>query len=145
MRRRLGLLAVLVAALALLSVWHLGGLSNRLDAIDHLTKTMTQRAAQPQYIRIRGAYPDDRTLLVYRAPGEPADAWIARARRKALDGTVLQGAGEVEEKTTTVTWQGITFEIVTRRGTDENGDPESMDEWCKRHEEAVEAWQEKHQ
>jgi len=144
MKLRLWLLLALGVASLVYGLRNLKGLNNRIDKIDGLTNAMHEFTARPQYIRILGAPEEDRALLVYRAPGESVEDWVARARRRAVGEIALDEEGRVEEKTTTVTWNGITFQIVTTRGTQPNGNPEDKDEWCKRHEEAVEAWQAKH-
>ncbi|MGB5735306.1 MAG: hypothetical protein WBM40_12790 [Thiohalocapsa sp.] len=109
-----------------------------------MTDSINRSFGHAQYIRIVGAQEDDRTLLIYRAPGESLQAWIGRARARASGQLTLDADGKIEEKVTTVTWEGITFQIVTRRGVDEEGNPEDEQKWCARHDEAVAAWNERH-
>lgn len=136
MTRRYWLIVLACLAVTLLLFWRVDVLTQHIARLYRYTSTTMQRHEPQQYLRIVPTHASDRTILVYRSPGESMEAWLSRAR-DLVDGKVsLDGDGLVEEKTTVWVSGGITFQLVTRRGEDED-----MEKWCARHDEAVKAAQ----
>jgi len=118
--------AILLAALA--ATW---GLWNDVEALLGGVARLEHKMDRPQTVTIRPCPPDERIVVVVRAPGQMGTDWAQMAYRYATDRT-WRGNAAILDKTTLWVWEETTVEVVTPRGRDE-----SDDEWCKRHDLAV--------